>query len=125
MLGDSEAMATVAVTDLDRARRFYEGVLGLRPTPNQEPGTAAYQTGRSILLVYPSHYAGTNRATAATFRVGNKVDAIVKDLRAKGMTFEHYELPDTKLEGDIHVSGHRRLAWLKDPDGNVLAFANG
>ena len=58
-----------------------------------------------------------------TWDVGNDMDSLVRDLRSKGVHFEHYDLPDTKLEGDVHVSGDRRLAWLKDPDGNILALA--
>jgi hypothetical protein len=75
------------------------------------------------LLVYESAYAGTNSATAVTWDLGGKVDAVVSDLKRKGVAFEHYDLPDTTLDGDIHVSGTRRLAWLKDPDGNILALA--
>ena len=54
------------------------------------------------------------------------LDAIVRDLRkAKGVTFEHYDLPDTRREGDVHVSGETRVAWFKDPDGNILSLVNG
>ena len=64
-----------------------------------------YQTGGSTLLVYESKFAGTNRATAATWFVGKDVDGIVRDLKAKGVSFEHYDMPDTRLEGDVHVVG--------------------
>jgi hypothetical protein len=48
----------------------------------------------------------------------------VRDLHGKGVTFEHYDFPGMKLEGDVHVMGGRRTAWFKDPDGNVLAIAS-
>ena len=123
MLGDAEVMATIAVKDLETAKRFYEGTLELRPAAEQEEGVLNYQCGKAILLVYPSQYAGTNQATAATWVVGDRVDAIVEKLKAKGVAFEHYDdLPETTREGDVHVAGQTRVAWLKDPDGNILAI---
>jgi catechol 2,3-dioxygenase-like lactoylglutathione lyase family enzyme len=124
MLGDKDAIATIAVKDVEVARKFYEGKLGLKPTGPQEPGTVTYRSGSSTIFVYESQYAGTNQATALTWVVGGDVDAIVQGLGAKGVKFEHYDLPDTTREGDIHVTGDLRLAWFKDPDGNVLALLN-
>ena len=124
MLGRSEAIATIAVKDLDAARKFYSDTLGLSLTEDQEPGTLSYQTGGAKLFVYPSQFAGTNEATALTWIV-NDVEAMVAGLRSKGITFEHYpDLPDTKLAGDVHVSGDKKLAWFKDPDGNIHALAH-
>jgi hypothetical protein len=70
-----------------------------------------------------SQYAGTNKATAVTWDAGKDVDRLVQALKARGVTFEKYDLPDTTREGDVHVSGKRRLAWFKDPDGNIHALA--
>ena len=67
MLGSNEATATIAVKDLDAARQFYEGKLGLKPRDTPEPQVVFYKAGSSGLLVYKSEYAGTNRATAATW----------------------------------------------------------
>ena len=126
MLRDKDAIATLAVKDIEVARKFYEGKLGLEPADEDgEPSTLTLKSGSTKLFIYESQYAGTNQATAINFLVGDDVDRIVKDLRGKGVTFEHYEgLPDTTLEGDVHVSGDLRLAWLKDPDGNILARLN-
>ena len=88
MLGKADVMATIAVKDLEAAKRFYEGTLGLEPTEDQEEGTLSYKSGSSTLFVYPSQYAGTNEATAATWMVGDKVDAIVEKLKAKGAVSE-------------------------------------
>ena len=52
------------------------------------------------------------------------VDAEVRALKAKGVTFEHYDMPGLKLEGDIHVAGPTKVAWFKDPDGNILNIIN-
>ena len=125
MLNSKEAMATIAVRKLDAARAFYEGKLGLEPEPTGEEGVVAYKCGGSKVLVYVSEFAGTNRATAATWVVGSELDAIVQDLKRKGVSFEHYDFPDTKREGDIHVAGRTRVAWFKDPDGNILSLVNG
>jgi catechol 2,3-dioxygenase-like lactoylglutathione lyase family enzyme len=125
MFGDKTAAATIPVKDIKAARRFYEDTLGLKLNGTEGPSVRTYRTGGSTLLVYESKFAGTNKATAATWFVGKDVDGIVRDLKAKGVTFEHYDMPDTRLEGDVHVSGERRVAWLKDPDGNILALASG
>ena len=122
MLGDKNAVATIAVKDLETARKFYEGKLGLKPAERQEPGSLTLKSGSSSIFLYESQYAGTNKATALTWGDVD-VDAIVRDLKAKGVSFEHYDMPDTTREGDVHVAGDLRLAWLKDPDGNILALA--
>jgi catechol 2,3-dioxygenase-like lactoylglutathione lyase family enzyme len=124
MLGNNEAIATIAVTDIGAATRFYEDALGLSRLPTEEPGVQIFKSGSSRLLVYESQYAGTNEATAATWIVGDDVEKVVEALRAKGVRFEHYDLPDTTLNGDVHVAGTTRVAWCKDPDGNILAFVN-
>lgn len=123
MLGDHDAIATVGVQNLGRAKEFYEGKLGLKLTPEQEPGSLSYQGGKFVLFVYESSFAGTNQATAVTWDCGKDIEAIVAELKAKGVAFEHYDLPDTRREGDLHIAGRMRLAWLKDPDGNVHALA--
>ncbi|HWM91440.1 MAG TPA: VOC family protein [Thermoanaerobaculia bacterium] len=124
MLGDKDALVTIAVKDLKTAGKFYEETLGLKKTDAQEMGTLTYQSGSSKILVYESSYAGTNQATAATWVVGD-VDGVVKALKAKGVSFERYDLPDMTHEGDVHVAGDLRAAWFKDPDGNILALVNG
>jgi catechol 2,3-dioxygenase-like lactoylglutathione lyase family enzyme len=124
MLNDNEAMATIAVKKIDSAKNFYEGVLGFKPTGGDDhEGVVAYDSGGSKLFVYESEYAGTNKATAATWVVDD-VDGTVKTLKGRGVDFEHYNFPETKLEGDVHVSGKMRAAWFKDPDGNILAIVN-
>jgi catechol 2,3-dioxygenase-like lactoylglutathione lyase family enzyme len=124
MLGDNDAAATLAVKDMEKARDFYENTLGLAPL-QEVPGAMMYKSGNSVVLVYPSEYAGTNQATAASWAVGADFDAIVEDLKAKGVAFEHYDdLPETTREGDVHIAGEFKAAWLKDPDGNILNLIN-
>lgn len=125
MLRDSNAMATIAVRKIDVARRFYEETLGLELTGTEGDAVRAYRSGSSTVLVYESRFAGTNKATSATWIVGDALDAVVRALTAKGVKFEHYDLPDTTRQGAIHVSGKTRVAWFKDPDGNTLSIVNG
>jgi catechol 2,3-dioxygenase-like lactoylglutathione lyase family enzyme len=124
MLGGKDAAATLAVKDLERAQDFYENTLGLTPV-QATPGAAMYRSGNSTVLVYPSEYAGTNRATAASWAVGEDFDSIVEALGAKGVTFEHYDdLPDTTRDGDVHVMDDFKAVWFKDPDSNILNVVN-
>ena len=124
MLKDHNSSAIVAVSEIARARAFYEGVLGLElAEEGAEEGVLVYRTGATQLVVYQSDYAGTNRANAVVWGVGGDIDAIVAALEAKGARFEHY--PDIgRLEGNVHVDGEARLVWLKDPDGNILHLNN-
>ncbi|MCY1555763.1 hypothetical protein D9M68_924490 [compost metagenome] len=78
-----------------------------------------YASGEGKLFVYLSDYAGTNQATCATWEVDD-VERVVADLKAKGVTFERYDLPDMVREGDIHLMESYKSAWFKDPDGNIL-----
>ena len=125
MLGNENAIATIAVKDIKAAGKFYGGTLGLKPADKQEPGTLAYKSGGSTIFVYPSQYAGTNKATAVTWAVGDDVEAVVQSLKAKGVAFEHYDMPNTTRKGDVHVQGKRKIAWFKDPDGNIHSVVNG
>ena|SRR5579862_2936108 len=126
MLGDKAVAAVIAVKDMDAAKKFYEGTLGLTKGDMDDPGGTMYKAGGgTMLFVYTSQFAGTNQATAATWGVGGDLEKIVADLKSKGVTFEHYDnMPETRLEGDIHVMGEMKSVWFKDPDGNILNLVN-
>jgi catechol 2,3-dioxygenase-like lactoylglutathione lyase family enzyme len=124
MLGDKDAVANIAVKNLETAKKFYEGTLGLKQVGAEGDELIVFQSGRSILNVYRSEYAGTNKATAVTWAVGDAVEDVVRALRSKGVAFEHYDIPDMTREGDIHTAGHMKVAWFKDPDGNILNVVN-
>src|SRR5262249_20628565 len=122
LLADKDAIATIAVKDVNAAKRFYEGTLGLKPEPDQQPGVVTYKSGKADVMVYTSDYAGTNKATAATWSVGDNLLNVVQQLKSKGVAFEHYNLPGLRLEGDVHTDGKMKVVWLKDPDGNILSL---
>src|SRR6202165_4428947 len=121
MLGDYDALATIAVKSLTSARKFYEGKLGFKVVHTEGDQAVTYKSGNSQLLVYQSQFAGTNKATAATWMVKD-VEGLVKELKVKGVSFEHYNMPGVTMKGDVHVAGKLKNAWFKDPDGNILAL---
>jgi len=119
MLGTRNAVANLAVSDLDRARDFYTGTLGLKQVDNEGEELIVLQSGDSALNVYRSDYAGTNEATAVTWAVDN-IKAEIEALKEKGVMFEHYDMPGLERDGDVHVGEGMKIAWFKDPDGNIL-----
>ena len=124
MLGENPVAATIAVSDLDRARKFYEETLGLK-VRMEDPGGIMYASGDSMVLVYPSQFAGTSQATVATWNVAD-LDATVDELASKGITFEQYDMEGLKTdERGIAEFGELRGAWFKDPDGNILNVGTG
>jgi len=124
MLADRAAMATIAVKDVGAAKTFYGDTLGLKLVNEMDGGVLIYESGNSKLVVYKSEFAGTNKATTATWGVGDEFGKIVADLKSKAVAFEHYGFPDLERQGDIHVAGTFKAAWFKDPDGNILHVNN-
>ena len=125
MLNDREAIAMIAVKDIQRAARFYEETLGLRKLASEGEEVITYQSGASKLNVYHSEFAGTNKATSVVWNVGDEIESIAADLKAKGVTFEHYDLPGLTLKDDIHDGGGMKVAWFRDCDGNILSIVSG
>ena len=125
MLKDRDSAAIVGVKDLDRAKAFYGETLGLEETPESGDQVAMYRTGGTVLCVYPSEFAGTNKANAVVWGVGDELEAIVADLAGKGVTFEHYDMPDTTYANGIHELGGFKMVWFTDPDGNILHINSG
>jgi catechol 2,3-dioxygenase-like lactoylglutathione lyase family enzyme len=124
MLAKTDAVANIAVQNLGTARKFYEDTLGLTPVDGEGDELMTFRSGNTIINVYQSQYAGTNKATAVTWGVGEDVEAVVRGLKAKGVKFEHYDMPEMTRSGDIHVAGDMKVAWFKDPDGNILHITN-
>ena len=125
MLGNKNAAPTIAVKNLEKAKKFYEDTLGLTQVCAEGEEVIIFKSGNSIVNVYQSQYAGTNKATAVTWVVGQDLEGVVQQLKAKGVAFEHYDMPGVTREGDVHVGGNMKVAWFKDPDGNILNIVNG
>lgn len=122
MLSDNDMSATIPASDLARAKAYYSEKLGLEPSREVEFGGGYfYSTGNSEFLLYPSAYAGTNQATAASWRVGD-IDAAVADLKSRGVVFEEYDFDEFKTVNSIaQTPDGSRGAWFKDSEGNILS----
>jgi catechol 2,3-dioxygenase-like lactoylglutathione lyase family enzyme len=120
-LSEHRVGATIAVADMEGAREFYEGKLGLRPGAMNEEGGVLYECGGgTTLLVYLSpEHAGKSTATLATWEVPD-LEAAVDELAGAGVEFQRYEQFPTDERG-IHSLGPVRVAWLMDPEGNTIA----
>lgn len=124
MLGGARIGANVPVSSLDEAIAFYEGKLGLRlfERGEEQPYARFAGAGETKLGVYESATAGQARHTLASFVVDD-VRAVVDALKENGVVFEEYDLPGMKTEDGVATMGDTRVAWLKDPDGNILEIA--
>ncbi len=120
MLSDHTPMAVLAVADLARARAYYEGTLGFA-APREAGDGVLYAAGGASFLVYQSGYAGTNKATAVTFSVPDGVfDDEAAALRAAGVEFQTFDVPEGEWQDGVLVGWGMRAAWFTDPDGNIL-----
>jgi catechol 2,3-dioxygenase-like lactoylglutathione lyase family enzyme len=125
VLSDLTVMATLASADLERSRKFYEGMLGLSEAPDSAeadmPGGIAYKCGNGNIFVYESEYAGTNKATAVTFlATDDQFDKEVDRLRQKGVSFITFDFEGMEWEGEVAKMADLRAVWFTDPDGNIL-----
>ena len=110
MLVDKSAVAMVAVKDLDAARKFYEGTLGLKRVGGQDGEVIVFKSGGSTLNVYRSQYAGTNKATTVMWSVGPELEELARTLKGQGVEFLHYDMPGMTRQGDIHLGGGMKVA---------------
>ncbi len=120
MVNFKNVYPTLPTTNLDVARHFYEGTLGLTVV-NEVGGGIVFKAGDSELFVYQRGPAASEH-TLAGFRVDD-IEATIDDLTAKGVQFEHYDYPTLKTdEKGIATTPPIKAAWFKDPDGNTLGI---
>jgi len=124
MLTLFDAITMIAVKDLAVAKRFYGETLGLAQDGPDNENVAAFRSGNTKVNLYRSDFSGTNKATTAMWAVGEQVDAVVAALQEKGVAFERYDFPGAEHAGNVHVFGDLRVAWFRDPDGNILSVQN-
>lgn len=124
MFADIALHATLPATDFGRAKAWYAEKLDLQPIAEEEQTDGAwYETGGVRFLLYQSTFAGSNRATAASFSVGD-FPAAIAFLRARGVTFEEYDFGDFKTEdGVLTLPDGNQGAWFRDSEGNILAVS--
>ena len=123
-LKDYRCGASAAVSDVQRARRFYEGVLGLVPGTDTGDNVGYPCAGDTQINVYLSPNAGSAAFTIAGFAVDD-IETVVAQLTEQGVTFEQYDEPPivTDPHGIAHFEGDAKVAYFKDPDGNILSVA--
>ena len=123
MLNDSKVEANIPASDLQRARDFYADKLGLTPSAEYGGEALAYRTtGGTAFNVYRTEYAGQAGHTIAQWHVDD-IEAQVRDLKAKGVAFETYDMPGVQWDGEIaEIPGMGRAAWFKDSEGNTMCI---
>ena len=122
MLKDAPIVPYIPVSEMARARKFYEEKVGLKPR-EEYAGGVIYECGKgSWVFMYPSAGAGTSKASTAFWAV-KKVEAEVAELKARGVLFEEYDMPNLKTVNGIATGGGAKTAWFKDTEGNILAIS--
>ncbi len=121
MLGTAPLRAYIPVSNLQRARKFYEETLGLKPG-EQYGGGVIYRCGETEAFLYLTPNAGTSKASQAFWQVAD-VEAEVAELKARGVVFEEYDMPGIKMQNSVATGGGAKTAWFKDTEGNIMAVS--
>jgi catechol 2,3-dioxygenase-like lactoylglutathione lyase family enzyme len=125
MLSRYTPVATLPVSDMTRARGFYENTLGLS-VDRDGPGGLTYTCGSGTLFVYESAYAGTNKGTAVSFDVPvSDFDSEVDELRSKGVEFMTFEMEGFEWSNGVATMDEVKAVWFTDPDDNILNISTG
>jgi predicted enzyme related to lactoylglutathione lyase len=122
MLKNAPIVPYIPVADVARARKFYEEKVGLTPREEYAGGVIYECGGGSWVFMYPSAGAGTSKASTAFWTVEDVVKEVA-DLKARGVVFEEYDMPNLKTVNSIATGGGARTAWFKDSEGNILAVS--
>jgi catechol 2,3-dioxygenase-like lactoylglutathione lyase family enzyme len=124
VLAAAHIEAVVPVSDLEAALRFYGGTLGLRVIEQMDdvegPRETRLAAGEGSLTIYESESAGKSGATIAAFLVED-LDGVLAELRSRGVAPIDFDLPHLRTEGGVATIGRTRVAWIADPDGNLIA----
>ena len=123
MFGSAEIVTNLPATDLDRARRFYQDTLGLKPLVAPAPDMIAFEAGNGTKLML--YQRGPTKAdhTALTFLVKD-VGAAVDALNRKGVQMQQYDMPGIQTDArGIVAQGDDQIAWFLDTEGNILSVA--
>ena len=120
MLDSAPIYASIPAKDSERARRWYEEKLGLKPIIDLGPNGLVYKTNVTRFVVYQTPYAGTGKHTLAGWVVDD-IDATMAELRARGVVFEEYDgTSGPKTENGVARAEGGAAAWFKDSEDNIL-----
>ena len=122
LLKESRAFSGFAVPDLDAAKTFYGETLGLDVTAGSMGVLELHLAGGNHVLIYPKADHEPASYTMLNFPVAN-VERTVDELTARGVRFEHYDMPQLKTDAKGICRDPRGpvIAWFKDPAGNILS----
>ena len=118
MLETNKAFSSFSVNDLEKAKQFYGQTLGLKV--KESPEGLELHPGQQSVFIYPKPNHEPATFTVLNFQVNN-IDAVVDDLKQKGVNFEHYEGEIKTDAKGIHRDNGPTIAWFKDPAGNILS----
>jgi catechol 2,3-dioxygenase-like lactoylglutathione lyase family enzyme len=121
MLENVPVMTMLPVVDMDRARGFYEGKLGLQSAGTNPQGNQLYRVGGTTLALYARERPTTADHTVLSFEVADIADVVAR-LGRRGVQFEDYDLPGLKTVNSVCVLGAEKAAWFKDTEGNILCI---
>lgn len=120
MLDQFKSHATLAVSDMDRAKAWYADKLGMKPA-SEDQGGSWYESGGVSFALFPTPFAGTAQNTVMEWSVDD-VETVVADLKGRGVTFDTFEMEGVEWQGDVATMGGTKGAWFKDSEGNILAI---
>jgi len=121
MLRTAPIRAYIPASNVPRARKFYEEIVGLRPR-EEYAGGVIYECGGAEVFLYATPHAGTSKASQAYWQVKD-VEAEVAELKAQGVKFEEYDIPGAAMKNSIATGGGAKTAWFKDTEGNIMAVS--
>src|SRR5688500_1952629 len=113
--------AYIPARDLPRARQFYEQRIGLVPKQEINGGVGYEFAGATACFLYPTPNAGTSQASQAYWTVDDD-DPLLERLKARGVTFESYDMPGERSPAGAVIDGGAKAAWFKDSEGNIMAL---
>ena len=120
MLQNAPMYSYIPAKNVARARKFYEEKLGIKPK-HETAGGVAYEFGNgTACFLYPTPNAGTSQASQAFWQLDD-IEREVADLKARGVKFEKYYMPEMDENG-ISTAGGAKAAWFKDTEGNIMAL---
>jgi catechol 2,3-dioxygenase-like lactoylglutathione lyase family enzyme len=124
MLTQGRVHPTISVTDLERAKEFYGGTLGLNANGHIAEGHIVYEAGDgTYLVVFQRSDPPKAENTVASFTVDD-AEGTIKWLKGRGVIFEEYDSPGLKTVDGIATIGNFKGGWFRDPDGNILAVSS-
>jgi catechol 2,3-dioxygenase-like lactoylglutathione lyase family enzyme len=128
-ISDTMVCGVVRAESYDRAKKFYTDVLGLKAGkefPGPGGGGMFEAGGGTMIMVYENPGLKAPENTVLAFGAsGDQFDAVVQDLRSRGVTFEEYDIPEFGLKtvDGVAEMGGTKSAWFKDSEGNILNLA--